>query len=188
MNFQSLTTLKWCAAISMATLLAACDGGTTQTATDSSSAVQGVAPSPAATVESNSATDNSPVLTAQALESNVGNNPNLSTPNFLQEGTLAKRLQILLGSEMYPIFLANMAVAGPLTKEGELFYVTGNRVDQGGIEMAAVVADPAKNALKVWLVHDKKVHIFPNAEQADTSWPEGVQMMINNYQPTAIQQ
>jgi len=53
--------------------------------------------------------------------------------------------------------------------------------------MAAVVADPAKNAVRVWLVSDGKSQIFQDPAQADIPWPADVQVMMQNYSESSGQ-
>ncbi|MBF9263296.1 hypothetical protein I4I83_00705 [Acidovorax cattleyae] len=71
--------------------------------------------------------------------------------DFLRTGPMAERLKGLLGPVNYPILLQNMGTSGPLRKEGNLLYITGNRPHQGGSESAAVVLDPTRDAMRVWL-------------------------------------
>ncbi|WP_019701316.1 hypothetical protein [Paracidovorax oryzae] len=74
--------------------------------------------------------------------------------DFLRTGPMAERLKGLLGPVNYPVLLQNMGTSGPLRKEGNLLYITGNRPHQGGSESAAVVLDPARDAMRVWLQTD----------------------------------
>lgn len=72
--------------------------------------------------------------------------------DFLRTGPLAHRLHGLMGTTNYPVLLENLGVSGPLQQQDDLLYITGNRPHQGGSEAAAVVVNPAKNAVRVWLL------------------------------------
>ncbi|AVS61527.1 hypothetical protein C8241_07145 [Paracidovorax avenae] len=74
--------------------------------------------------------------------------------DFLRTGPMAERLKGLLGPVNYPVLLQNMGTSGPLRKEGNLLYITGNRPHRGGSESGAVVLDPARDAMRVWLQTD----------------------------------
>ncbi len=87
------------------------------------------------------------------MQALVGRYPTDSV-DFLRTGPMAERLKGLLGPVNYPVLLQNMGTSGPLRKEGNLLYITGNRPHQGGSESAAVVLDPARDAMRVWLQTD----------------------------------
>lgn len=94
--------------------------------------------------------------------------------NYLEQGVLAERLKALLGTS-YPTLLINMRTVGPLTKEGDVWSIVGLRPHQGGEEMGAIVIDPARNALRVWLLTDGKQTDFSDAAGVDIAWPSQVQ-------------
>lgn len=71
--------------------------------------------------------------------------------DFLRTGPIAERLKGLLGPVNYPVFVKNMGVSGPLRKEGQLIYIIGNRQHQGRDELAAMVLDPGRDAMRAWL-------------------------------------
>lgn len=94
--------------------------------------------------------------------------------NYLEQSVLADRLKALLGAS-YPTLLANMRTVGPLTREGDVWSIVGLRPHQGGEEMGAIVIDPARNALRVWLLTDGKQSDFTDANAPDIAWPAQVQ-------------
>jgi hypothetical protein len=57
-----------------------------------------------------------------------------------------------------------MRVQGPLTEENGLLFVTGNKPHQGGVDMAAFLADPVNEKLQVWLCTNGVQEIFSEAE------------------------
>lgn len=107
-----------------------------------------------------------------SLAEYLGKYPYDST-NYLEQGVLADRLKALLGPR-YPTLLINMRTVGALTKEGDVWSIVGLRPHQGGEEMGAVVIDPARNALRVWLLNDGQQSDFSDAAGADIAWPDQV--------------
>lgn len=99
--------------------------------------------------------------------------------DFLQQGVLATRLKSLLGGR-YGVLLDNLGTSGPLQKEGELLSMSGNRPHQGGEEMAAIVIDPARNGLRVWLLSQGHQTVFTDVEGDDIAWPPEVQVTLDN--------
>ena len=85
------------------------------------------------------------------LEAQGGSRPSGSA-DFLRTGPLAERLRELMGEVNYPVLLENLRVSGPLQRDGKLLFITGNRPHQGGSEEAAVVINPAADAVRVWLL------------------------------------
>lgn len=98
---------------------------------------------------------------------------------YLEQGVLAERLKALLGRR-YDVLLQNLQTVGPLTKEGELWSITGNRQHEGGAEAAAVVIDPARNAIRVWLLNRGTQTVFTDLAQGEIPWPESVSKSIAN--------
>lgn len=127
-----------------------------------------------------------PVATLADLKKRVGTYPNDGASGYLAQGALAEQLKTMLGGQ-YDVLMQNLAVASPLTQDGERLFVTGNRQNEGGSEMAAVVVDPAQNAVRVWLVTDGKSQIFQNPEQAQVAWPQDVQVMMENFSESSGQ-
>ncbi|MDR0204439.1 MAG: hypothetical protein LBJ40_20040 [Delftia acidovorans] len=105
--------------------------------------------------------------------------------NYLEQGVLAERLKALLGPS-YPTLLSNMRTVGPLTKEGDVWSIIGLRPHQGGEEMGAIVIDPARNALRVWLLTDGKQTDFSDAAGADIAWPEQVNKTMANIEAKPV--
>ena len=99
--------------------------------------------------------------------------------DYLKQGVLAQRLKALTGSQ-YETLLKNLQTVGPLEAEDGMLRISGNRQHMGGEEVAAVVIDPARNGLRVWLLSEGKHQVFTDVEGADIPWPSGVQAMIKN--------
>lgn len=106
--------------------------------------------------------------------------------NYLEQGVLADRLKALLGTS-YPTLLSNMRTVGPLTRDGDVWSIVGLRPHQGGEEMGAVVIDPARNALRVWLLTDGKQTDFSDATGGtDIPWPEQVKKTLANIEARPV--
>jgi len=82
----------------------------------------------------------------------------------------------------YGVLLTNLGTSGPLVQEGDLLYITGNKPHEGGDEQAAVVVDPAQNALRVWLVHAGQERDWRDPASITLDWPRDVRTMRSNRQ------
>lgn len=119
----------------------------------------------------------------KSLESLIGTYPH-DGAKYLEQGVLAERLKRLLDSR-YGALLKNLQTSGPLTKEGDVWMVTGNRQHQGGTDAAAVVIDPARNALRVWLMRSGTQTVYTDLREGEIAWPESVKTLIGNATPPA---
>ncbi|MDR0215023.1 MAG: hypothetical protein LBJ15_13585 [Comamonas sp.] len=99
--------------------------------------------------------------------------------DYLKEGVLAQRLKALLGDK-YETVLKNLETVGPLEVQGGELYVFGNRQHQGGEESAAIVINPERNGLRVWLLSAGQQTVFTDADGEAIRWPESVQTLMNN--------
>lgn len=99
--------------------------------------------------------------------------------DYVKDGVLAERLKTLMGQQ-YDTLLKNLQTLGPLEPVSGLLYVMGNRQHQGGEEMAAVVIDPVRNGLRVWLLSEGKQTVFTDVEGAEIPWPSAVLTMFSN--------
>ena len=129
------------------------------------------------------ATAGAPLEPLLSLADSVGKYP-YDGDNYLEQGVLAARLRALLG-ERYPVLLANMRTVSPLTSAGGLWFITGNRPHEGGVEAGAVVIDPRANALRVWLLNAGQSEEFIDPPAAVVPWPKDVQTMIGNQRRNA---
>ena len=113
------------------------------------------------------------------LQVYVGTYPSDGAINYLEQGVLAERLKQLLGDE-YANFLLNMGVASPLTQDGMVWFITGNRPHEGGMQEAAVVIDSTQDAVRVWMLSEGQPHEWLAPSQANVPWPKDVQTMLDN--------
>jgi len=100
--------------------------------------------------------------------------------DYVKDGVLAQRLKTLMGGSQYETLLKNLQALGPLEPSADLLYVMGNRQHQGGEEMAAVVIDPVRNGLRVWLLSEGRQTVFTDVDGADIPWPSAVENMLRN--------
>ena len=110
------------------------------------------------------------------LQSQVGRYQ--SDAPFLQKGVMAAKMQHLLG-EHTSAFLRNIEVAGPLQKEGSVYYITGNRKHEGGSNAGAVALDAQTNAMRIWWQQDGQPRVVQDPGAA-FKWPKDVNQMISN--------
>ena len=97
---------------------------------------------------------------------------------FLQNGVMAAKMQHLLGSQT-PAFLRNIEVAGPLQKEGSVYFITGNRKHEGGTNAGAVALDAQTNTMRIWWQQDGQPRVVQDPGAA-FKWPKDVNQMISN--------
>ena len=178
----SSSALQVAAVLAAAVALSACDRASTDNTSGAAPAPQEeVVTAESVVVENAPAPEAStPASTLQELEKSVGTYP--GDNSYLVSGVLAERLKALLGEDTYKLVLQDLEVASPLSKDGERLFITGNRAHQGGEEMAAIVVDPAQNAVRVWLSTEGKSQVFQDPAQVEVPWPADVQTMISNFQ------
>ncbi len=100
------------------------------------------------------------------------------TVRLWDEPAIRQRLEALLGASL-TTFLANMSVQAPLMNAGGVFYVTGNKPHQGGVDSAIFLADPATDTLAVILYVDRFRKDFKEGGR-DVALPAEVVTMIGN--------
>ncbi len=100
------------------------------------------------------------------------------TVQLWDEPVIHERLKALLGTSM-KMFLVNMNVQSPLMKDGGVFYVTGNKPHQGGLDNAIFLADPATDTLAVILYADGVRQDFKEGGR-DVALPAEVVTTVGN--------
>lgn len=181
-----IVSLRTTVAVAAVLLLAACEPKPPEpkTSLPAAEAVEAVTAATAAVILQDAPVPPLPALEAfeqeplSSLQDLVGKYP-YDDINYLEQGVLAARLRALLG-ERYPLLLANMRTVSPLTADGGLWFITGNRPHEGGAEAAAVVIDPRQNALRVWLLSAGRSHEFIDPPSAVIPWPKEVQTLLRN--------
>ena len=101
--------------------------------------------------------------------------------DYVKDGVLAQRLKTLMGPQ-YDTLLKNLQALGPLEPSAGLLYVMGNRQHQGGEEMAAVVIDPVRNGLRVWLLSEGRQTVYTDVDGPEIGWTPDVLKTMGNVQ------
>jgi uncharacterized membrane protein len=104
------------------------------------------------------------------------------TAGMWSQAALAPRLAALLGAKEKTL-LEHLHVRSPLMWDGRVFYVTGNKPQQGGIDMAAFVADPATDTINVILVTGGVREDFKEAGRDVTLPAEVAAAFVNQAKP-----
>jgi hypothetical protein len=93
------------------------------------------------------------------------------------------RLVALLG-DRYPTFLANMGTQGPLSADGPVLYVIGNKPHAGGDSQAILLIDLTQDLVHVHLLEEREMAELRERD-AEIAWPPDVQTTISNWQDLA---
>ena len=98
--------------------------------------------------------------------------------DLFEHGPISVAMRQLLGDK-YAALRTNLQMGGPLQKDGNVYYLTGNAPHQGGIDQAYVLIDPAHQAVEVGLWQAGEFREWKTPEAA-ISKPIDVQRMIDN--------
>ncbi|WKL14865.1 hypothetical protein QYQ99_21160 [Comamonas testosteroni] len=189
-NFVSTAAV----ALAAAALLVACDKTKAPAPTAAAADARAAAAPPAATAQIEEAAT-APVEEVRVPHVATDGEPGLDSlkpllgkyrwdgVDYVKDGVLAQRLKTLMGPQ-YDTLLKNLQALGPLEPSAAVLYVMGNRQHQGGEEMAAVVIDPVRNGLRVWLLSEGRQTVFTDVDGADIPWPSAVQSMLRNIETT----
>ncbi|MFN3734560.1 hypothetical protein [Comamonas testosteroni] len=189
-NFVSTAAV----ALAAAALLVACDKTKAPAPTAAAADARAAAAPPAATAQIEAAAT-APVEEVRVPHVATDGEPGLDSlkplqgkyrwdgVDYVKDGVLAQRLKTLMGPQ-YDTLLKNLQALGPLEPSAAVLYVMGNRQHQGGEEMAAVVIDPVRNGLRVWLLSEGRQTVFTDVDGADIPWPSAVQSMLRNIETT----
>lgn len=93
-------------------------------------------------------------------------------------GPIRDRVADLLGDK-FDVLLDNLEVAGPLQREGDLYYIVGNAPHEGGFNMAYLVLDPQRRLAEVGLWEQGQLTVYGPLE-VRVRKPKDVQTMIDN--------
>lgn len=153
------------AAITGSLALGACNAPEDKTPAEPA---ESAAPTPAATVP----------LSGEwaSLEPLVGQYPSQS--GLFENSAIVAPLKTLLGDK-YDTFKTNMGVQGPLTREGDILYVSGNKPHEGGSNAAYLLIDTRTKALEAGLWVNGKLTTYP-AGGTSIAKPKDIQTMLSN--------
>ncbi len=106
--------------------------------------------------------------------------------DIFDRGAIAAALKALMGPKM-PILQANLSVAAPLGRAGNIYYLTGNAQHQGGVEQAYVLVDPSRRAVEVGLWERGKLTVYSPGRAGRLPLPPAVRTLLDNSPPeTAV--
>ncbi|MBB5984497.1 hypothetical protein [Sphingobium lignivorans] len=106
--------------------------------------------------------------------------------DLFDKGAVAAALRSRLGPKM-EVLKTNLNVVGPLGRQGNLYYISGNAQHQGGVEQAYVLIDPARKAVQVGLWEKGKLTVYPPAQGGRIPVPAEIATMLQNSPPeTAV--
>jgi putative lipoprotein len=91
---------------------------------------------------------------------------------------LKERLASLLDGKLAE-FASRFQVGGPLRVENGVYFATGNKQHQGGVDVAAFVADPDSDTINVVIVQNRKREDFKEGGR-DVPLPPEVKTFLEN--------
>lgn len=167
--------------LALALSLAACskqpaDNAAVAAANDAVAAANAAEAAAANAVDASNVATPVDVSSWAALDSAVGKYPR--DLKLWDNSVLVAPMKALLKDD-YDDFVERVQVSGPLSKEGGVFFVTGNKPHEGGSDAAYMLADPATQRIEVGIWDDGKLKAF-NSPGALLTRPRDVRTMIGN--------
>lgn len=98
--------------------------------------------------------------------------------DLFEHGPISVELKELLGDSL-PVLRRNLEVAGPLQKDGDTYYMTGNAPHQGGMDQAYLLISPAQKGLEVGIWQNGKLSTWKTPDTS-IAIPADVQRMLTN--------
>lgn len=106
--------------------------------------------------------------------------------DLFDKGAIAAALKSRLGPKM-DVLETNLEVKGPLQRQGNLYFISGNAQHKGGEEQAYVLIDAARRAVQVGLWEKGKLTVYAPAQGARIPLPADLATMVQNSPPeTAV--
>lgn len=132
---------------------------------------------PPAAAQTSATPDSTPATPWASLAGHIGKYPNET--GLFDTSVIAPDLRTLLG-EKFATFKANMQTEGPLAKDQSgVLWTSGSKDNQGGVEQAYLIIDPAKKQLEVGLWEKGRLKTYATPGSA-LPRPKDVQTMIAN--------
>jgi hypothetical protein len=132
-----------------------------------------------------------PVIPAEwnNLASLVGKFPGSNATgaiDLFDKGAVAAALRARMGPKMAAL-QTNLSVTAPLQRSGNVFWLSGNAPQQGGVEQAYVMIDPARRDVQVGLWERGKLTVYPPLRGPRMPLPSELRTMLDNSPPeTAV--
>lgn len=106
--------------------------------------------------------------------------------DIFDKGAVAATLKTLLGPKM-AVFQRNLSAVSPLQRAGRYYYLSGNAPQQGGVEQAYVMIDPARREVQVGLWERGKLTVYSPASGSRLPVAPDIKKMLDNSPPeTAV--
>ena len=105
--------------------------------------------------------------------------------DLFEKGTIAVALRGVLGGKMEAL-KTNLSTVGPLERQGNLYYITGNAPHRGGEDQAYVLIDAAKKLVQVGLWEKGKLTVYAPAGGRLPEPPDIRKMLANSPGENAI--
>lgn len=97
-------------------------------------------------------------------------------------GPVAATIRALMGAK-FETLKANVQVGGPLSREGRLYYFSGNAPHRGGEDQAYVLIDPRRRAVQVGLWERGAPKIYLAGSKTRLPLPRGIAAMVAKSPP-----
>ncbi|HWK41401.1 MAG TPA: hypothetical protein VNR60_05675 [Croceibacterium sp.] len=98
--------------------------------------------------------------------------------DLFDNGEVAAALRAMLGAKM-DVLEVNLSTVGPLERQGDIYYISGNAPHRGGEDQAYILIDGAKRAVQVGLWEQGKLTVYAPAS-GRLPVPPDIQRMLNN--------
>lgn len=99
--------------------------------------------------------------------------------DFLQSSVVVPEIKRILGGK-FKILIRNLDTQSPLTKSGDVLYMSGNKAHEGGINGAYILIEPKTRSLEVGLWEDGKFEAYRSGKTI--AKPEDLKRMFEVYQ------
>ena len=105
-----------------------------------------------------------------------------AVPEGAGAGPVAATLRSLMGPKLGTLE-ANLQVAGPLNREGGIYYFSGNAPHRGGEDQAYVLIDPRRRAVQVGLWDRGSLKVYLAGSKTRLPLPRDIAAMMANSPP-----
>jgi len=106
--------------------------------------------------------------------------------DIFDKGAVAATLKTLLGPKM-AVFQRNLSAVSPLQRAGRYYYLSGNAPQQGGVEQAYLMIDPARREVQVGLWERGKLTVYSPTSGSRLPVAPDIKKMLDNSPPeTAV--
>lgn len=97
---------------------------------------------------------------------------------FYDESPIAPQLRNLLGDKLN-VLMQNSETAAPLQRDGEVFFTSGNKDNEGGSDAFYLLVDPSAKAVEAGLWENGELTVY-KTPGSDIPKPQDIQTTISN--------